>query len=90
MQNHFGRDGRMGLCILKRKVRIRHSNFCKRRSSLPFSELTNNFTQYPLQENVIGFQSSYSIRFYGIRKRLGGGEKTSELDWIKEKFEIQE
>jgi plasmid replication initiation protein len=52
------------------------------------SNLTKNFTQYPLTD-VIDFQSTYSMRMYEILKCKGHtGEKIIAVDWIKKRFEI--
>ncbi len=53
---------------------------------LPYlSELRRDFTKYRLS-NVMNFKSMYSARIYEILARWGGGEKTLEITWLKEKL----
>ena len=43
------------------------------------SDIQRDFTQYKL-ENVLGFKCSYSIRFYELFKRWGGGDKIIDAE----------
>jgi len=52
------------------------------------SELSRNFTKYGLA-NVMMFKSNYSIRFYEMFKKWAGNKQVVEVEWIKEKFELQ-
>jgi plasmid replication initiation protein len=53
------------------------------------SEITRDFTQYKL-ENVLKFKSSYSVRLYELLCRWGGRNKQVELDWLRERLEIED
>lgn len=52
------------------------------------SDIQRDFTQYKL-ENVLGFKSSYSIRFYELFKRWGGGDKVISLEDLQDLLELQ-
>lgn len=51
------------------------------------SSINRDFTQYKL-ENVLGFKSSYSIRFYELFKRWGGTGRDIELEDLREMLEL--
>jgi len=52
------------------------------------SDLTKNFTKYKLN-NILLFKSGYSVRIYELLMRWQGSTHTAEIDWLKEKFELQ-
>jgi len=53
------------------------------------SHLRREFTQYKLN-NVLRFQSNYSIRFYELFIQWKKGERTIEVDWIKQHFQLED
>lgn len=46
-------------------------------------------SQYKI-ENVLNFQSMYSLRLYELMCRWGGKEKTVDIDWLKTHLEVGE
>lgn len=52
------------------------------------SELTRDFTQYKL-ENVLRFKGCYTIRFYELICRWGGGTKTITIEQLKAHLGIE-
>ena len=53
------------------------------------SDISKNFTQYKI-ENVLNFQSMYSLRLYELMCRWGGKEKIVEIEWLKIHLEVGE
>jgi len=53
------------------------------------SQLSREFTQYNLN-NVLLFHSNYSIRFYELFIQWKKGDRTIEVDWIKQQFKLED
>lgn len=53
------------------------------------SDISKDFTQYKI-ENVLNFQSMYSLRLYELMCRWGGKEKIVEIEWLKIHLEVGE
>jgi plasmid replication initiation protein len=53
------------------------------------SDISKDFTQYKI-ENVLNFQSMYSLRLYELMCRWGGKEKIVEIQWLKTHLEVGE
>lgn len=53
------------------------------------SQLRRDFTQYRL-ENILKFKSVYSIRIYELVVKWEGKQKEIALDWLKDKFQIED
>jgi plasmid replication initiation protein len=53
------------------------------------SDISKDFTQYKI-ENVLNFQSMYSLRLYELMCRWGGKEKIVEIEWLKKHLEVGE